>query len=429
MRKTVIYALVILACISSVWSSAYAATKPVEVTLWHGWTGDWTKVIDDIVKMFNDSHPGIKVKPLVVPYGERDTKLMAAIAAGNPPDIIYTMGNTASYAARGAMIPIDELMTPQELADYKRYQWPMWQANVYKGHLWTFHGFIDVMALYYNKGHFKQAGLDPNEPPKDIATLDSYAEKLTVHDSRGNITRLGFLPENLLWWGAVFGGDWFKEGKVTANDPEIIKAGEWFASYSKKYDVKKLTAFQGGLAEERARALDPFISGKYSMQLMGQWKILDIAKYAPKDFDYGIVPLPTPPGGRKNAIIVPSGYGLIPKGAKHPKEALQYLLYWVGKGYEEDRAKIMTMGGWMPLADGPWQARAAQDYMKQYPHFKVFVDLLRNGQVVSFASPVELFYSDRLTQAEDRIRLLQETPKQSLDRVTKEVQAELDKIK
>lgn len=421
----------LLSCLIVIFSFSFllgANAAPVEVTLWHGWTGEWTKVIDTIVKMFNDSHPGIVVKPLVVPYGERDTKLMAAIAAGNPPDIIYTMGNVISYAAKDAMIPIDELMTPKELTAYKAYQWPIWKANIYKGHLWTFHGFVDMEALYYNKNFFKEAGLNPEDPPKDTATLDQYAQKLTKYDDRGNIIRAGFLPENLQWWGAMFGGQWYRGSKITANDPKIVKAGEWFASYSKKYDVRKLTAFRSGLAEERAMAFDPFISGKFAMQFMGQWKILDIDKYAPKDFEYGVTPLPVPPGGSP-AIVIPSGYGLIPKGAKHPKEALQYLLYWVGKGYEEDRAKIMTLGGWMPLADAPWKTNTAKEYLKRYPQFQVFVDLLKCKNVVPFTTPVELFYSDRLTQAEDRIRLLEETPKQALDRLTKEVQAELDKIK
>ncbi len=427
MKRFLLSCLIVVFLLSFI-SVSVASAAAVEVTLWHGWTGYWTEVIETIVKMFNDSHPGIVIKPLVVPYGERDTKLMTAIAAGNPPDIIYTMGNIISYAARDAMIPIDELMTEEELGAYKDYQWPMWEANVYKDHLWSFHGFVDVEGLYYNKKLFREAGLDPENPPADIQTLDEYAEKLTKYDDRGNITVAGFLPENLQWWGAIFGGQWYVEDKITANDPRIVEAGEWFASYSKKYDVKKLTAFRSGLAEERAMALDPFISGRFAMQLMGQWKILDIDRFATEDFEYGVVPLPVPPGG-KHAIIIPSGYGLIPKGAKHPEEALQYLLYWVGKDYEEDRARIMELGGWMPLADAPWETDIAKEYLARYPQFQVFVDILKYGEVVPFATPVEMFYSDRLAQAEDRIRLLEETPQEALDRLTKEVQAELDKIK
>ena len=411
-------------------TTVVAAAEEVTITLWHGWTGAWTHVIDEVIEMFEEAHPGIKVNALVVPYDERDTKLMAAIAAGDPPDIIYTMGNVISYAARGAIIPIDELMTEDELREYKEYQYPLWTANEYAGHLWSFHGFVDVMGLYYNKNHFREVGLDPDSPPTDIATLDLYAEKLTKYNQARQIERAGFLPDDLYQWANVFGGQWLDGEEITANHPKNVEAAEWIASYSKKYDVRRIVAFNSSLATERSQALDPLISEKFSMQLMGQWKVLDIARYAADDFDYGVVPLPAPPGGRKNAMIVPSGYGLIPKGAKHPREALQYLLFWVGKGFEEQRAKIFTMGGWFPLADKVTEEPIYQDYIRQYPQLGVFSEILRNTEPTGFATPVELFYLDRINNARDRIRLLQGgTPQSILDQVDREVEAELAKLK
>ena len=127
-------------------------------------------------------------------------------------------------------------------------------------------------------------------------------------------------------------------------------------------------------------------------------------------------------------MIVPSGYGLIPKNAKHPEAALEYLLYWVGKGHEEDRAKIFTMGGWFPLSDEVTKEPIYQDYIARYPEFQVFSDLLRSSNPTGFATPVELFYLDRINNARDRIRLLQGDPKTILERVQVEVQAELDKL-
>ena len=427
MRKRILMLCMVVLFVAS-FHGVGLAQEPVTITLWHGWTGAWTQTITDIVAMFEASHPHIKVKPLVVPYDERDTKLMASIAAGDPPDIIFTMGNIVSYAARDAIIPLDKLMRPDELQAYMDYQYPLYQANNYKGHLWSFHGFVDAFALYYNKAHFRDVGLDPEAPPLDIATLDAYAEKLTTLNSSGQIDRAGFLPDDLWHWADVFGGSWLDGDKITAAHPGNIAAAEWFASYSRKYDVRKIVAFDSSLATERSQALDPFISGKFSMQRMGQWKILDIDRYAPEDFDYGVVPLPAPPGGRQNSMIVPSGYGLIPKNAKHPEAALEYLLYWVGKGYEEDRAKIFTMGGWFPLSDEVIKEPIYQDYINRYPEFQVFSDLLRSSDPTGFATPVELFYIDRINNARDRIRLLQGDPKSILERVQAEVQSELDKL-
>jgi ABC-type glycerol-3-phosphate transport system substrate-binding protein len=169
------------------------------------------------------------------------------------------------------------------------------------------------------------------------------------------------------------------------------------------------------------------------MQLMGQWKVIDIDKYAREGFDYGVVPLPYPPGGRKKAHMQNcSGYGLIPKGTPHPKEALKFLFYW--NGYPStpeiirDRAKIMVAGGWMPLAETVWEHPIVIDYLKKFPAFKAFADILRAETTRVLTTPAQAYYIDRLTVAEDKARLLQVTPKQALDTCTVEVQKELDRI-
>lgn len=37
----------------------------------------------------------------------------------------------------------------------------------------------DARVIYYNKEHFREAGLDPEKPPRTIEELDEYADKLT----------------------------------------------------------------------------------------------------------------------------------------------------------------------------------------------------------------------------------------------------------
>jgi Bacterial extracellular solute-binding protein len=126
-------------------------------------------------------------------------------------------------------------------------------------------------CVLYNKQHFKEAGLDPQKGPATIAELDSYAEKLTRRGPGGRIDRMGFLPnsdENQFWlFGTVFGGKFYdaQSQKVTADDPNLVRALEWFQSYPKKYGSKKVAAFQSGLSSERAQNLDPFIAGKLSL--------------------------------------------------------------------------------------------------------------------------------------------------------------------
>ena len=76
--------------------------------------------------------------------------------------------------------------------------------------------------------------------------------ELTQKRSGGGIDRMGFLPntdENQFWFfGTVFGGKFYdaQTQKVTADDPKLVRALEWFQSYSKKFGAKEIASFSVG---------------------------------------------------------------------------------------------------------------------------------------------------------------------------------------
>ena len=43
--------------------------------------------------------------------------------------------------------------------------------------------------LFYNKVTFREVGLDPENPPKDIEELRQASEKMVKRDSHGNLDR------------------------------------------------------------------------------------------------------------------------------------------------------------------------------------------------------------------------------------------------
>ena len=66
--------------------------------------------------------------------------------------------------------------------------------------------------LFYNVDHFIAAGLDPDNPPRDIATLEEYARKLTIREG-DRIVQYGFVPHfaegSLFTWGLSFEGSFY----------------------------------------------------------------------------------------------------------------------------------------------------------------------------------------------------------------------------
>ncbi|NLK09314.1 MAG: ABC transporter substrate-binding protein [Firmicutes bacterium] len=412
----------------------FAKTK---ITYWHQWTGQWTKVLEDIAQMFNESQDEIEVTAVVVPENFRE-RLMSSAAVGDMPDVVSLTGDGNLYMAeRGLFHAIDKLMGEDEWKRFQEWALPVvWEVNDWKGHVWALTPYIDCHTLYYNKHFFSEAGLDPEAPPLTIDELDAHAEKLTRYDARGNIDVIGFYPSaGVTYWGTVFGGDLVDDRGAPSfhKDPKMLEAMEWIASYSHKYDVTKLVAFEAGISEERAGALDPFISGKIAMQQQGQWVIINLANYTGDDFSYGLAPhSPTPPGGRKGGTLVRSAYGAlaVPKGSKNPEAALEFIKFWIGYGYEAQRAKIFEWGAWMPLdrAQKIWEEPTTVQYLNMFPQFAAFRDVLNMQSWAVMQSPVDSFLFDRIGAANDYARLLEKDPAKALEDAAADVMKEFDRI-
>ena len=89
---------------------------------------------------------------------------------------------------------------------------------------------IDVYGLTWNKDHFKEAGLDPEKPPKTWDEFRDYAKKLTKRDAQGNITRVGYAirhvgqPHGIVhkhFW-AIYGA-----GAALIDTPLALRGGKY----------------------------------------------------------------------------------------------------------------------------------------------------------------------------------------------------------
>ena len=408
------------------------AQEPVTLTYWHGWTGEWEKMVQFVVDMFHEQQDRIRIEPVVVPQDQLLAKLSAAIAAGNPPDITTLFGSTAipTLASQGAIMALEDigdvdLAAAQAWFDPDIYKLGQFEDKTYGLSYWA-----GDFALLYNKAHFEEAGLDPEKGPTTISELDAYAEKLTVKDG-DKITRLGFLPNDLWLWGTVYGGNFYnaETGQVTANDPGVVQALQWIRSYPEKYGAREVAAFQSGLSSERAQNLDPFIAGKYSMQIQGPWKLGDIRNFG-QDVQYGVVAPPVPESGMPKANWTWGDIQIIPTGSKDPAAAAEFVLFTGGVNDPEGYVKRVTWGDRpinVPVSKKVIENPAFQKVVDEYPGFETFVDALLSAEKVG-SPPVmaaAAFYAERMTAMLERVMLLQLEPQAALDGLTEEVQRQL----
>jgi multiple sugar transport system substrate-binding protein len=271
---------------------------------------------------------------------------------------------------------------------------------------------------------FKRAGLDPEKPPTTMSELDAAAEKMFKKANNGQYEKVGLIP----WMNQGFfytqgwnwGGEWEKGGELTPNDPQIVKALEWMTSYAKKYDVAKINKFFDAMGQT---GMNPFWTGKVGFVFDGNWILNDLPNLKVKpNFEWGVAPMPSADGYPQTTWAGGWSWGM-PKGAKHPKEAWEFLKY-IG-GYEgtllwAKRPKAGNDITAMPKVNEELK-------LGDNPQLKVFLDLMpeaKNRPV----TPVGQLLWDETFRVFDLAINGKGEPKKLLDEVKKNVDNALKKL-
>src|SRR5690554_4950262 len=131
MKRSVFVLLLILLV------SVAASAEPVIIEYWTGWGGE---ELDDIQKyvidVFMEENPDIVVETSTI-FGSYD-KLLTAIAAGTPPDVVSAIWETQvpGLAERGALLNLDEFAAKSELYDADDFFPATYRQSIYKGSLY-----------------------------------------------------------------------------------------------------------------------------------------------------------------------------------------------------------------------------------------------------------------------------------------------------
>ena len=235
------------------------------------------------------------------------------------------------YAENNALTPLTRFA---EKADIKRedYIGVYWDMCTHRGYLWALPSTPASTALIYNKKRFREAGLDPEQPPRSIAELEAYNAKLMKRDETGRLIACGHIPAEPGWWNALwgywFGGElWDGESAITANSPENIETYQWVQSYPERFGARDLMSFKDGFGNF-ASPQNPFFTGRVAMVMQGPWIYNFIQNYAPADFEWGAAPFPSiDPEHYPNVTVVETDILVIPAGASYPEEAFAFIQY------------------------------------------------------------------------------------------------------
>ncbi|MDF2440209.1 MAG: multiple sugar transport system substrate-binding protein [Abditibacteriota bacterium] len=457
---SVVLALVIVGVL--VFGPRPGADRPknrVVVSYWEKWTGNEAEQMKQIVTDFNNTvgaEKGIYVEYLSM--SNVNQKTLVATAAGVPPDIAGLWDTqVAQFAAINALQPLDELAAVHGINEeyYKRVYW---EGCRYNGKLWALVSTPAAVALHYNKRIFKEsasklraAGLDPDRAPRTLDELDHYAEVLDVFDNRKRVERAGYLPMEPGWFlphtSYWFGGGLFnpKTQKFTLTDPKVLRAYEWVQSYSKRMGKASLTEFRSGMGGFNS-AQNPFLVGTVVMEQQGPWMANYIEDLKPKmnrwvmskeeekrlptveqrraNYEWAVAPFPSAVSGQENVTYAGFDVLMIPRGARHPKEAFEFIAYVNQQGPMEKLCSLHCKNS--PLRE------VSEEFIRNHPnpYIDVFETLSASPNAHGIP-PVPIWpeVNEELGVAVQKVYLLEATPEAALRESQARLQEKYDRFR
>lgn len=288
-------------------------------------------ILKEIIAKFEKLHPDIKVN-----YVQgADQKVITAIASGLIPDVA-TINNAIAYNFYrvGAAYDLTPFINADKF-DTKQIP-PNYDSMMWNGHWYGMPqagGAFADRAIFYNRDMFSNAGLGE---PTYRWTWDQFAanvQKLSKDTQNDGVyEQSGYAFSNLEWPIIVWsgGGDIFNETRTEflLNKEAAVNAISFYANLtSRGWAIFPQTAAQ-------------FTSGKTAMRTGAFFEARSVGDV---NFDWSVVEFPRGPAGSINRCVTHPW--VIPIGAKYPKEAWEWIKFWLS---DEIQMDLVLKYAWRP---------------------------------------------------------------------------------
>ncbi len=401
---------------------------------WEKWTRHEGEAMRRVVDAFNASQDRYFVRYLVT--ADIGQKSMIAIAGGDPPDLIglYSF-NVPPYAESGALMPLDDLAPAHgvRLEQYVPGVRPVMQHDCgSRGRWWACVNTAGSVALYYHRGLFKEAGLDPDRPPRTIAELDEFHRRLYREGPGGRIERVGFFHREPGWWSWLWGYHFGSAIYDPASDRATVDAAgnlaayEWMQSYPRAFGVERAIRFQDGFGNYFTPE-NPFLTGKVAMIVQGPWMANLVDAFKP-GLDYGVAPFPVSGDAAMRvdestpAGLIDCDVLVIPRGAKDPAGSMAFIAWTQRRDMTELLAKAHCKPS--PLLD------QSEDFLRTHPNRGIAVhDAIARSPRAFVAPPTRTWqqFKDAMDTSVQRLWRLEASPKEELASLQGRVQPMIDR--
>ena len=383
--------------------SAICAEPETTLNFWELSVGE--ELMRSLLDKFERQNPGIRVRFQQLSWDYGLDKIVTAIAAGNPPDLCELGTDwVPQFSSTGVLKDLTDSLTPL------REQFFLWEPVTYEGRLYGVPWLAGTRILFYNRGLFKQAGLNPDRPPttweellaaaKAVDALGEEIHGIGIHVGEPYAPWQEFLP--FVW----------------ANGGEILSADGNACRLDQKPVIEALQFYKSlkpyALVERQPQVNQSFAEGKVGIQISGAWNFALIPRMNPTlNFGVGLLPKPEANSGTPASFAGGEVLVLL-KNSKHHEAALKLALFLVQE--EEAMAIVEAQRNVTPTVKSAIQ----HSYYRNYPEQRLFFEQVRYA-VAPPAHPGWVHMQEKITRMVEEVILNDREPVSALQDLTRSI--------
>ena len=377
------------------------------------------------VTQFNKTHDDIVVDATPIPWNEHENKVLTSILSGNPPDVVGLIAPVQQWASRMSLRPLSKLIKEDNFDT--TYVFPaLWEEVNYEGYVFAIPTQTASYAFFYNKKLFREAGLDPDNPPRTWDEVREYSKKLTKMED-GQYTQIGFIPTYGNFQVAIslasgLGAKFLSaDGKTVHLDNEqMIESLQWIYEYNSDYDFDKLVSFQSGFGFADQHG---FLAEKVAMMILDHTFLDGIDIYKP-DLDFAVSTIPHFEG-YEIASSTGNWWMAIPRGVKNVEAAWEFMKFAVSYDVQVTEANLMKQR----LMPANMNAAKDTSLTNNKKFYDVLIDQMQYAKTPSIVPLVNGTFWREFTFAQERVIRHIQTPREALEQGNKVIQADLIRAK
>lgn len=309
------------------------------------------KICDDFTEK-----TGVKVDVQITPWEQYWTMLEAGATGSELPDVFWMHATQSTkYSRADLLMDLTERAASSDTIEPENYFEDIYSTYTYEGKQYALPKDIDTVALWYNKEHFDEAGLDYPDATWTWSDMKEAAMQLTTDDHYGYGARIMNYQETFYNYVYANGGHIISDDKMKSgyDDPKTIEAIEYFT------DMVSQGSSPDNTLTAETDLITLYESGKVSMAMMGSWNISRLVENESVQKFGAVAVMPMADDGTRVSIYNGLGYAAA-ANTSNPEGAWQLVEYLSSKEAQEKQAALGvtlsaykgTSDAWATFADG-----------------------------------------------------------------------------